>query len=207
MQLLGGDMFTEAEEFTDEQLDGIQILDDTMYPHKLLRLNYTSYDLRREQDCISPLGHADIMVLGPEWDSAPYWFARVLGIFHVNARYVGPGSTPRTRKWRRIEFLWVRWFTRDTTRLSGFQHRRQPRVQFVDANDPDNTPFSFVDPDDVIRAAYLLPCPQQGLTDELLGRSGLARRLQIADKDDEEHDYAWFEVSMCVTLPWCGTAN
>ncbi len=207
VRLLGGNMFTEAEEFTNKQLDGVEILDDTMYPHKLLCLNYTSYDLRREQDCISPLGHADIMVLGPEWDSVPYWFARVLGIFHVNTRYVGPGSTSRTRKWCHIEFLWVQWFTRDLTRLSGFQHRRQPRVQFVDANDPNNTPFSFVNPDDVICAAYVLPCPQQGLTDGLLGPSRLAQRLPIADKDDEAHNYAWFEVAMCVNLPCCGTAN
>ncbi|RPD71381.1 hypothetical protein L226DRAFT_468941, partial [Lentinus tigrinus ALCF2SS1-7] len=62
-RLIGGDMFTEPDEFTPEQLDGVQILDDKMYPHNLLRLNYTTYDLRREQDCISPHKQADIMVL------------------------------------------------------------------------------------------------------------------------------------------------
>ncbi|RPD55405.1 hypothetical protein L227DRAFT_566740 [Lentinus tigrinus ALCF2SS1-6] len=176
-RLIGGDMFTEPNEFTPEQLDGVQILDDKMYPHNLLRLNYTTYDLRREQDCISPHKQADIMVLAPEWDNTPFWFARVIGIFHVNTRYVGPGSTHATKKWQRIDFLW-------------------PRVQFVDAHEPDNVPFSFVDPDDVIRAAYLLPCPREGLTHELLGPSKLARKLPIADEVLEEQDYAFFEVSM-----------
>ncbi|KAI0704524.1 hypothetical protein C8T65DRAFT_578127 [Cerioporus squamosus] len=198
VRLLGGDTFTEPEDFSPEQLDGVQILDDKMYPHKMLRLNHTSYDLRREQDPISPLNQADVMVLAPEWDKSagPFWFARVIGILHVNARYVGPNSTRANRKWQRVEFLWVRWFTRDTTRPSGFQHRRQQRVHFVDANEPDNVPFSFVDPDDIIRAAYLLPCHSQGLTEELLGPSRLARKLPIADEVDENRDYAYFEVSM-----------
>ncbi len=186
-------MFTEPEDFSSAQLDGIQILDDKMYSHKLVRLNYTSYNLRREQDCINPLKRPDIMVLAPEWDnSGPFWFARVIEIFHVNARYVGPNSTRANRKWQRVELLWVRWFTLDTTQSSGFQHRRQHQVHFVDANDPDNVPFGFIDPDDVIRAAYLPPC------DDLLGPSKLARKLPIADEVDETQDYAYLQGAMCV---------
>ena len=100
------------EDFTMEQRFGVQILEDRLYPHKTIRFNYTTYDMRREQDCIAPHRHPDIMVRAPDWDGThPFWFARVLGIIHVNACYVGPGSTHLTEKWRRVDLLWVRWFT------------------------------------------------------------------------------------------------
>ncbi len=40
----------------------------TIYQHKVLRVNYTTYDLRRGQDSLNPRipGHADVMVLSPE---------------------------------------------------------------------------------------------------------------------------------------------
>ena len=45
---------TDSDEaFTDAQQWGLQILDDRLYPHKALQLNYTTYDMRREQDYIN----------------------------------------------------------------------------------------------------------------------------------------------------------
>ncbi|TBU55610.1 hypothetical protein BD310DRAFT_825501, partial [Dichomitus squalens] len=179
---------------SDEHTSGVQILNDRLYQHKTIRVNYTTYDMRREQDSINPRTHADIMLLSPESDDDAFWYARVLNIFHANVRYRGPGSTRATRKWQRIDFVWVRWFERDLAYRAGFQHRRLPRLQFVDANDPENIPFGFIDPCDIIRAAYIIPAFEHGGTTDLLGPSTLARRLK--DDDDEDDDWCYFYVCM-----------
>ena len=56
-----------------------------MYLHQVMRVNYTSYDMRREQDTINPRNHADVLLLSPSHESHPYLYARVIHIFHVNA--------------------------------------------------------------------------------------------------------------------------
>ncbi|KAI0735278.1 hypothetical protein C8Q76DRAFT_791844 [Earliella scabrosa] len=197
-RIFGGNMFTEPEEFSEDQLNGIRIFEDRMYKHKYIRVNYTTYDMRREQDVVSPRNHADIMVPAPEWDAAyPYWYGRVIGIFTVKASYHGPEATRQSRQWRNYPVLWVRWFTRDDTSSFGFQHRRQPCLSFVDATEPDNDPFSFIDPDDVIRAAYILPRPARELNDELLPPSKLARQIGVEPGvPDEVWDYDSYLVSM-----------
>ena len=67
-----------------------------LYRHKVLRVNYTTYDLRRTIDSLNPCvpGHADVMVLSPENeeendDPHPYRYARILGIYHANVRHIG----------------------------------------------------------------------------------------------------------------------
>ena len=43
-------MFTEPDEFSEAQLDGIRVFEDRMYKHKYIRVNYTTYDIRRGRD-------------------------------------------------------------------------------------------------------------------------------------------------------------
>ena len=54
-------------------------------------MNYTTYDLWREQDSVTLRTHPDVMVLSQETDEQrhPYWYARVLHIFQVNVRNYG----------------------------------------------------------------------------------------------------------------------
>ncbi|KAI0701453.1 hypothetical protein C8T65DRAFT_579653, partial [Cerioporus squamosus] len=197
--------FTEPLGTLDDQVDfsfaqqqAVQILDDRLYPHKALQLNYTTYDVRRDQDYVNPRTHPDIMVLADEDsdDDHPFWYARVIGIFHANVRYTGPGSTRTSSRWQRVDLVWVRWFERDQSHPCGFAHRRLPRLQFVDANDPDGIPFSFLDPADIVRAAYVMPAPAHGQTDGLLNPSPLARRCKWDGIDD---DYYYYYASMCVS--------
>ncbi|KAH7918667.1 hypothetical protein BV22DRAFT_1108297 [Leucogyrophana mollusca] len=71
-----------------------------MYWHNLCRINYTSYDVRRGQDIVNPrTDHRNIMLLSDSQsdadDTSPqqsFLYAQVLGIYHVNAVYIGPGS-------------------------------------------------------------------------------------------------------------------
>ncbi|OSC97745.1 hypothetical protein PYCCODRAFT_1439845 [Trametes coccinea BRFM310] len=180
-RLIGCD---DPEEISLEELDHVHIESDRIYRHKTLRVNYTTYDMRREQDVISPRAHADLMVLadGSERD-VPFWYGRLIDIFHAYVRYDGPGATPATRRWQRLDFLWVRWYENDPDYSSGFQERRLPRVRFIDANDDNTLPFGFLDPCEVIRGAYLMPAFAFGQTCDLLGPSGLARRGQHTNDD------------------------
>ncbi|TBU39749.1 hypothetical protein BD309DRAFT_1083226 [Dichomitus squalens] len=197
-RLLGADAAPE-DGFSDEQTGGVQILDDRLYQHKTICINYTTYDMRREQDTINPRTHADVMLLSSDSNDDTYWYARVLNIFHAHVRYAGPGCTRATQKMQRVEFMWVRWFERDLSYKAGFQHRRLPRLQFLDANDPDNVSFGFVDPDDILRAAYLIPAFEHGGTTELLGPSKLARRLKDDGDDDDDDDWCYLHVCMWAT--------
>jgi hypothetical protein len=62
--------------------------------HNTMKINYTTYDVRRAQDTINPnTDRRDIVLLSPEDADLPnhqYSYARVLGIYHVNAIYRDP---------------------------------------------------------------------------------------------------------------------
>jgi hypothetical protein len=118
--------YHDTHEFTDKDRVSISFANNRMYRHKVMRVNYTTYDLRREQDSLNPRTHADIMLLAHEDEEStqtahPYWYARVLGIFHVYAIRAGASLHQE-----RMEFLWVRWFGRDLSYKSGFKSRRLP---------------------------------------------------------------------------------
>ena len=125
-----------------------------IYCHHLLRVNYTTYDLRRESDSINPrTDHWDIMLLSHSGDKGhPFSYARVLGIFHANIIYTGPGSKDFLSC--RIEFLWVRWFEIIQDCL-GWEQHVPDTVKFLPMADEDA--FGFVDPANVLRACHVVP--------------------------------------------------
>ncbi|KIM74574.1 hypothetical protein PILCRDRAFT_14341 [Piloderma croceum F 1598] len=80
--------------------NSVLFLYDRMYEHNLLRINYTTYDVRRSQDAVNAsTSHYNIMMLNkPANDNDsdndyPFKYARVLGTYHVNVVYVGPVIT------------------------------------------------------------------------------------------------------------------
>jgi hypothetical protein len=162
------------------------IENDTIYRHKVLRVNYTTYDLRRAQDSLNPRtpGHSDIMVLSPEnandnEDPHPYWYARVLGIYHANIRHIASNS--KTREPQKMDFLFVRWFGRDLTPKPGWKAKRLIRLGFVPGN--DEVAFGFLDPAQVIRSIHLVPAFHWGLVTKYLPRSVIARGPVNPDED------------------------
>ena len=78
---------------------------------------HTTYDARRAQNVVnSDNSHHNIMLLaGSDLDTRLtneaefYRYACVVGTFHVNVIYVGPGSVDYWSQ--RMEFLWVRGTT------------------------------------------------------------------------------------------------
>ena len=124
-----------------------------IYRHNILRINYTTYDMRRETDMVNPrTQHRNILLLAQDGSNHQFCYARVLAIFHANVIYTGSGSKDFSP--RRMEFLWVRWLelvdspaTWDTYLLD--------KVKFVPMNRADA--FGFVDPGDVLRSCHLVP--------------------------------------------------
>ena len=72
---------------------------DTMYHHHIVRFNYTTYDVQRDQDIVNPkTPHCYIMLLvnldseraeSMSKDEHPFLYAQVLGAYHVNVIYTG----------------------------------------------------------------------------------------------------------------------
>jgi hypothetical protein len=142
---------------------------DRMYKHNLMHINYTAYDVRRDDDVIHTGNRlqCNVMVLAPDGsdlgcsgdkDQHPFWYARVLGIYHVNVIYIGEGNTDYSP--RRLEFLWVRWYDL-TSHGSGWSTQQLDRLSFLPlAND---NAFGFLDPGDVLRACHIIPDWREGL--------------------------------------------
>jgi hypothetical protein len=102
------------------------------------------------------------------------WFryAQVLGIYHANIIYVGPGMLDYEP--RRMEFLWVRWYERDASFRSGWPAQTLDRLQFPPIF--DDSSFGFLSPDEVHRASHIMPAFSRGrLHPPLHGRSKAAR--------------------------------
>jgi hypothetical protein len=188
-RLLGMDEAGVEHEFTDEERMTLTIDNNRLYQHQVLRINYTTYDNRRAQDTINPRTRPDIMMLSGENEEGdhahPYWYARVLGIYHVRVLHTGKFS--KSSQLQTMQFLHVRWFGHHVKHRSGWKARHLHRVSFIDGN---SEPFGFVDPAYVIRAAHLIPVFAFRETEDLLGPSNIARR----EIDDE--DWRFYYVSM-----------
>lgn len=128
-----------------------------------MRINYTSYDVRRNQETVNPrTPHRDIMVLADvesECDD-PFMYTRIIGIYHVNIIYTGTRTIdyrPRT-----VNFLWVRWYKRDPRAVAGgWKNSTLSRLRFPPLADAGA--FRFLDPSDVLRAAHIVPAFTSGL--------------------------------------------
>jgi len=138
---------------------------DAMYHHKLTRFNFTTYDVRRGVDIINPgTSRCNIMLLADTTDEPPnlhqhhFLYARIIGAYHANVIYTGPGS--HDFQPRRLDFLWVRWFQVVDPASSGWHSSRLDSVRFPPINGEDA--FGFVDPKDVLRGCHILPAFVKG---------------------------------------------
>ncbi|KAI0318229.1 hypothetical protein OF83DRAFT_48304 [Amylostereum chailletii] len=183
-RLLGQEYDGDEHPFTDEQRETVIFVNDTLYQHRVLRINYTTYDLRRKQDTVNPRTHADVMVLSPEDDGThvPYWFARVLDIFHLDV--IHRGSHSKSENPQCLDVLWVRWLGLNTEKAvkGGWGEKRLHGVSFIPEH--DHAPFGFLNPDQVVRAVQLIPAFAHGQTNRRLGPS-IARAPKEKDLDWE----------------------
>jgi hypothetical protein len=168
---------------------------DRIYQHKLIHINYTTYDVRRSQDVANAsTTHCNVMTLADpsEHDSVsshPFKYARILGVYHVNVVYTGPGMLDYQP--RKLEFLWVRWYrTLKTTRHAGWGGRKLDRLQFVPWGEDDA--FGFLDPSDVLRSCHIIPAFATGK--RYVDRKGLSFVAH------DSNDWTAYYVNRCVAM-------
>ena len=164
-------------------LDSILIKDNRLFLHKAVRFYYTTYDIRRSEDIVNPrTSHCDIMLLGSPGSqgvremetmppSHPFTYARVLGIYHVNVIYTGPGMIDYEAM--RFDFLFVRWFElQENSKVK--DEEALDHVYFPPMSAEDS--FGFVDPHLVLRSCHLIPVFAQGKRhDDGIGLSRLSK--------------------------------
>jgi len=132
------------------------------------------------------------MVLSHEDDDErhPYWYARLIRIFHIDVWYYGGERVPSSPQ--RMDVLFVRWFGRDITYKGGFSRKRLHRIGFL--SDGEDSCFGFVDPDQVIRGVHLIPAYAYQRTNKYLGPT-FARH-----EGEGDEDWRYFYVNMYVTF-------
>ena len=140
---------------------------------------YTTYDLRRAADKINMRGRPFVMALSHGDRSHPYVYARVLGIYRVKVMH------PSKTYMEDMDVLWVRWLEVDQKHRAGWKAKRLYRVQFTPSD--EEGAFGFLDPEDIIRGAHLIPGFDHGRVAELL--ECLLSKWDYAPADNWEYYY------------------
>ena len=94
-----------------------------------------------------------MMVVSQEAGDGPYWYARVLGIFHADILHVGPLALNLSVQ--HMEFLWVCWFGIEPGYRSGSHFGCLLKVGFVPDTDP--CVFGSLDPSLILHGCHLVP--------------------------------------------------
>jgi hypothetical protein len=151
-----------------------------------MQVHFTTYDMQREQDTVNPRTHADVMVLsGEKMLTHPYWYAHVLGIYHMETWLNDRGQPMK----QHLEILWVRWLAPLRNHKSGTKHARLPKIAFVDELDVDA--FGFLNPGQVIRGVHLIPAFVSGR-----GVSSLCYGKSFAHPEGEVDDWEAYCIGM-----------
>ncbi|KAJ7799440.1 hypothetical protein B0H14DRAFT_3491588 [Mycena olivaceomarginata] len=192
----------DGNEFTAGERFKLAIKNHRIYCHKILRVNYTSYDVRTGQDCLNPRTHSDIMYLAPDGDeSHPFSYAQIIGIFHADVVNTAPGANPKPES---MEFLWIRRYKLDRTWRGRFKKKQLFRLEFLPEADPDA--FGFLNPDEVIRGTHIIPAFACGTTEDLLssGSIGCLPRPELTDDQDWQYYYVNFFVDRDMYMRYRG---
>lgn len=161
------DMGIEGMRVSNNNLSTFVFLkNDRIYHHKLTRFHFTTYDVRRGTDIINPgNSRCNIMLYADNADAAEdsssphrFLYARVLGAYHTNVIYTGPGM--RDYEARRLDFLWVRWFEVVEPGSSGWGSSKLDSVHFPPMS--GENAFGFVDPKDVLHGCHIMPVFAKG---------------------------------------------
>jgi hypothetical protein len=143
--------------------DFVFFKNDCIYHHKLLRFHFTTYDVRRGTDVVNAGTARHNVMLLAEDDSTgshshPFLYARVLGAYHANVLYTGPGM--RNHEPRGFDFLWVRWYELVNPASSGWSSSKLDTVRFPPMHQANS--FGFVDPKDILRGCHIIPAFAKG---------------------------------------------
>ncbi|KAF7341050.1 hypothetical protein MSAN_02091000 [Mycena sanguinolenta] len=153
------------EEFTDDDRNSIRLSGNKIYATRTLRVNYTTYDVRRDQDNLNPRTSSFVMVRSPETEAG------------AHPPILTDYTTPEP-----MDFLWVRWLGVEPGYRAGIKRARLPKVGFVPESDA--YAFGFLDPKHIIRGAHLIPDFCSGRTNDLLATTGTTAARAPDDTED-----------------------
>ncbi|KAJ3508461.1 hypothetical protein NMY22_g16610 [Coprinellus aureogranulatus] len=150
-----------ATSFGEEDLSNVHFHSDRIYSHNIFKIRFTTYDCRADHDTFNPstskrdficLRESNDGAIGDSGENDDYIYGRILGIFHANIQYSGPGALDFRR--RRFDFLWVRWFLTEG-KMKQWTEKQHDIISLA----PPTTPKScdFIDPTNVLRAAHVVP--------------------------------------------------
>ncbi len=116
----------------------------------------------------------------------PFLYGRVIGVYHVNIVYIGPGMKDYDAM--RFDFLHVRWFQFDPIqsrghRKSAWKSLRLDRLSFPPM--AERTSLGFVDPDLVLRSCHLIPAYSFGKARD----DGISISRMLRDSRDWKYYY------------------
>ncbi|CAK5267103.1 unnamed protein product [Mycena citricolor] len=168
----------DHDDFSDADRNTVRLLGNRILRSKTIRINYTTYDVRRDTETLNPRLQPFVMVMSAVEQPDPYWYAQVIGVFSaVVFRELQAGQykdlnreekmqADADRIPRRMEFLWVRWLGPVPGTPIGFRRAALPKVGYVP--ETDKYAFGFLDPARVLRGAHLIPDFDGGQTNSLL---------------------------------------
>ncbi|KAF7317385.1 hypothetical protein HMN09_00474800 [Mycena chlorophos] len=180
----------DHNEFTADDLRSLIILNNYIYSTQTLRINYTTYDVRRDQDVLNVHNRPFVMLRSATPDVTPYWYAQLLGVYKVVVCILDLASGEMGAE-KRMDVLFVRWMGQEPGYHASIARARLPKVGFVP--DEDENAFGFLDPDLVIRAAHLVPEFAGGKTNYLLD---CIDDSSIARMAGDDADYQAFYVNI-----------
>ncbi len=137
--------------------------------------------------CYCPIPHQVTKTSRTTSSNHPFLYGRVIGIYHVNVIYTGPGTAGYEPM--RFDTLRIRWFQLDTVHSQverssgGWKSSRLDRLSFPPMIQVDS--FGFVDPKLVLRGAHLIPAFSLGK--RYLDGQGIS--IMSRDNSDWNHYY------------------
>jgi hypothetical protein len=140
-------------------------------------------------DTINTQMYLDVMVTSPETgpNAQLYWYAHVIRIFHAIVLLTHLELEEMAWSRTHIDFLWVQWFGMEPGR---YCHRLWvgylPKIGFVEST--DKYAFTFLDPRQAIRGAYLIPAFAEGHSSALLP----AKKSAACVLNPNEEDFFFF---------------
>lgn len=149
---------------TSDNSSFVFLKSDRIYHHKVIRFHFTTYDVRRGTDIVKTGARANVMLLadvdgaGDTSTTHHFLYGRVLGAYHANVIYTGPGM--RDFEARRLNFLWVRWYEVVNAPSEDLKSPRLGSLRFRPMN--EENAFGFVDPKDVLRGCHIIPAFAKG---------------------------------------------
>ena len=171
--------------------DLVYLKSNWIYLHKLVHIQYTTYDVRREQDIVNPsTPHRDIMLLATTTDNDVdhlFLYAHVLGIYHTNITYAGDDI--QNYQARQFKFLWVCWYRYQSQNV-WWRDLKLDVLSFPLVT--SNGTFGFVDPGNVLCTCHIIPAFSSG--------KKYPNEVSLSHSTNDSQDWSRYYVSWYVQV-------